>query len=185
MAGSGHLFAQAPGDSWMQPRTMEQFAGLLKRSPFTLPTAEESSPLAERFALTGAYALDGEQVVFVIDKTTQSREKVTLAPNATGLRLVEYLPDADPRKMRATIRLGEQTATISFQESATPAAPNQIATNPGAFPPHGRTGNAPPPPNSIPVPMANTPVGQPRPTPAGSKRVIRRTVISGTSASKP
>lgn len=155
---------------------MDQFSGLLKRSPFTLPTAEESSPLAGRFALTGAYALDGKQVVFVIDKNTQFREKVTLAPNTMGLSLIEYLPDADPRKMRATIRLGEQTATISFQESAAQTAPNQAALLP-----NGQTANATSPPNSVPLPRAISPASNP-PLP---RRIIRRTAISETTGSTP
>ncbi len=175
--------AEAP---WTQPRTMDQFSGLLNRSPFTLPTAEESSPLAERFALTGAYALDGEQVVFVVDKNTQVREKVTIEPNKLGLRLVEYLPDPDPRKMRATIRLGEQTATVTFQESVVQAPQNPTALPPNGMPDNnGRTPNQ----NVIPqfgmIPSATTPGAKPGATPPISRRVIRRTIISGTSAPSP
>jgi hypothetical protein len=36
---------------WMEQRTMEKFQVLLSRSPFSLPTAEETAPAADRFFL--------------------------------------------------------------------------------------------------------------------------------------
>ena len=169
---------------WAEERTLDRFADLLKRSPFTLPTAEESSPLSDRFSLTGAFVLDGEQVVFVLDSTTQARSKVTAQPNDLGLRLIEYLPDTDPRKMRATVRLGEQTATLSFKEATAPAAPNLAqgpAGNPAASPGtvHVSAGQ-PPAPN---VTVMNTGGQRPQtPRPTVPRRVVRRTIITGNPA---
>lgn len=121
---AGLLMASAadPVSPWAQPRSLGQFEGLLRRSPFSVPTAEESSPLAERFSLTGAMALDGEDLVFVLDRTTLARERVSRETSPLGLQLIEFLPHADPRKMRATIRLGNQTATIAYYEPPAPSA---------------------------------------------------------------
>jgi len=105
--------ADAP---WAMPRKISAFQFLLDRSPFSLPTAEESSPLADRFSLTGAVALDGEALVFVLDKTTQTRYMLSKIANKQNMGLVEYLSDPDPRHMRATIRVDGQVATIAYAE---------------------------------------------------------------------
>lgn len=156
----------APDSPWSAPRSLDNFAHLLARSPFALPTAEETSPLAERFALTGAFTLDGENHVFVIDKTTKVRERLTATPNTAGLQLVEFLPDADPRKMRATIRMGQDTGTIAFEKIAPPPEAAQPASQPGAKP----------------TASVQTPQGTPTPPRRPTvRRVIRRTPISATS----
>ncbi|MCX7869525.1 MAG: hypothetical protein N2322_06185, partial [Terrimicrobiaceae bacterium] len=54
-----------------EARAFSQFEFLLARSPFSLPTAEESSPLTERYALTGAVEWGGRQQVFVLDRNSQ------------------------------------------------------------------------------------------------------------------
>lgn len=164
---------------WTQPRDLSQFQFLLDRSPFSVPTAEESSPLAERYTLTGAVAFDGDPVVFVLDKTTQERQMVNKTPNKQNIALVEYLPDPDPRHMRATIRVDGQVATISYSEPATaPAQQN-------GMPP---TAMIPPPPNQAPgVPQPGQMAaggGQPpslqQQNPQNpQRRVIRRRIISG------
>lgn len=157
------------------------FQSLLERSPFSVPTAEESSPLAERFSLTGAVALDGEVLVFVLDKSTQTRHMLSKTPNRENMGLVEYLPDADPRRMRATIRVNGQVATITFAEpSAQPQQPLGSA-NAGA---------------TVPTAVVNPPVvaaapGSPafqqqqQPAQPPNRRVIRRRVISGHPAPGP
>jgi len=34
-------------EPWLRPRSMENFKSLLERSPFSLPTAEENTAIAE------------------------------------------------------------------------------------------------------------------------------------------
>ena len=99
-------------DPWTQPRDISRFQFLLDRSPFSLPTAEESSPIADRYALTGMVSINGEPMVFVLDKTTQERHMLTKTPNKLDMGLVDYLPDPDPRRMHATIKISGQTATL-------------------------------------------------------------------------
>ena len=55
------LAEEAPNfdsEPWLRPRSMENFKSLLERSPFSLPTAEENTAIAERFVLTGAATIN-------------------------------------------------------------------------------------------------------------------------------
>ncbi|MEI6279953.1 MAG: hypothetical protein WCQ16_11330 [Verrucomicrobiae bacterium] len=164
---------------WAMPREISSFQFLLDRSPFSLPTAEESSPLADRFSLTGAVALDGEAIVFVLDKTTQTRHMLSKTPNKQNMGLVEYLPDPDPRRMHATIRVNGQVATIAYAE----ANPQPLQ----AQQPAGPQANGPPP---TPSSVVNAPAGAAPGSPAfqqqntqpSNHRVIRRRIISAQPA---
>lgn len=167
LAGASSQAAEPSQSSpWSEQREFDRFAGLLRRSPFSLPTAEESSPLAERYTLTGAIAINGENEIFVLDKTTQQRLRVGTQPNPSGLQLVEFLPDADARKMRATIRLEGQTATISYAAVAAPASAAAASKKDGA--PENKPSTA----QASPAPKVDT---AKRP----NRLVIRRTGISG------
>jgi len=177
LAGSCAGAQPASDDApWAAQRSIEAFQFLLNRSPFSLPTAEESSPMAERYTLTGAVGVNGEAIVFILDKTTQSRQMVGKTPNAEKISLVEYLPDPDPRKMRATIRVDGQIATIAYSEPV--ANPNDSPQN---------SAMAPQNPSAVVVaagspPMPGTPgfqPGQPNQKQPVSRRVIRRRVITG------
>ncbi len=174
----GMAVAQDAVAPWTLPRDLSQFQILLNRSPFSLPTAEESSPLADRFTLTGAVSINDEPMVFVLDKTSQERHMVTKTPNPiTNLSLVEFFPDPDARRMRATIRVGSEVATISYAEPATP--------------PGQQTGMQPPPgmPSQNPSVSVNAPNQQAVPgrpsAPTTPRRVIRRRVISGQPTPGP
>lgn len=176
------------GAPWTKPREMAAFQSLLDRSPFSLPTAEESSPLADRFSLTGAADLDGDPMVFVLDRTTQTRQMLSKIPNSQKMSLLEYLPDPDPRKMRATIRVDGQVATIAYSES--PAQPQQAGlpgqpiqpSQPGVRPPQaGLPQGQPTTVVNVPAAMPGSPAFQQQGASAAqpSHRVIRRRVISG------
>ena len=173
----------ATDNPWAKPRDISAFQALLDRSPFSLPTAEESSPLAERYSLTGAAALDGEALVFVLDKTTQERHILSKQTNKQNMGLVEYLPDPDPRRMRATIRVNGEIATISYAEPAQqPVAPG-VPPQPGISPQPGSPSAVRPPVAAnvrpgAPVASNSPAIQQQNPAQQGRK-VIRRRVISG------
>ena len=173
-------------DPWTQPRDLSQFQFLLDRSPFSLPTAEESSPIADRYTLTGVVSINGEPMVFVLDKTTQERHMITKTPNKLDMGLVDYLPDPDPRRMHATIKINGQIATLSYSEPVAvqgqqPAAPQNMGPapqnqNPTAVVnlPPGQVLAAGAPPN-MQQPNAQSP----------QRRVIRRRIISGQPGTGP
>jgi hypothetical protein len=152
-------------------RSLEDFDFLLRRSPFSLPTAEESSPLADRFLLTGAASWDGIQRIFLMDKISQQRHVVVSDPNTEGMRLLEFKPDTDPQRISAKVQIGTEVATLVFQ--APPAPAGVAAAQPGAQP------GAPPmpgAPNSGRVISA----GAENPHATPPRRIIRRRVISNT-----
>ncbi len=132
---AGILNAEDPAPEPAE-RTMASFEFLFARSPFSLPTAEESSPLADRYALTGAAAWGGEQRVFILDRTSQQRHVVSQGQGGGDMLLLEFLPEVDPRQMRARVQIAGQVATLAFAE--TPAAapvvqpPNAPPVQPGA-----------------------------------------------------
>jgi hypothetical protein len=177
----------AAAEPWTEAREFAAFQFLLERSPFSLPTAEESSPVADRFALTGAVAIDGEPLVFVLDKTTQTRQMVSKKANDNNVSLVEYLPDPDPRRMRATIRVDGQVATISYAEAAAAQPPGSAPNMPTAMNGQAVMPNVPgapqmpqvagQPPGTTIAPGTGQPGQQP------PRRIIRRRVISGAPGS--
>ena len=162
--------ASSPDAPWLKARSMTDFQFLLDRSPFSLPTAEESAPMADRFFLTGAATLNEEPVVFVIDKNTQTRHMLSKTPILGDNALLEFLPDVDPKKMKATIRIEGQVTTVQYAETTSEGQPPQ---------PQMRVGQP-----GVPTPA--TPAVQPQngnvkgQAPA---RVIRRRVISGQNPS--
>jgi hypothetical protein len=186
LLASGVSFTSETGDwdasPWLKPRSMENFQALLSRSPFSLPTAEETTAAPDRFSLTGVATINERPVVFVFDKNTQNRlmlEKLEDSENPSKDRLVELAPSDDPKNLRATVLIEGQRSEIRFSETAFSVSPEQPAPVPAAAP--GQ--HMPPYPPGIPQPInaqqqsavqpGNTPNSQP------PRRVIRRRVISG------
>ena len=181
----GSVMAQND-EPWAQPRDFARFQFLLDRSPFSLPTAEESSPVAERYTLTGAVSINGDPLVFVLDKTTQERHMLSKTPNKLDMALVDYMPDPDPRRMHATIKVSGQLATISYSEPAAVQGQQQGAPQiPGPMPQNPKpTAVVNPPPGQAVAGGAAQNVQQPNAQPP-QRRVIRRRIISGQPGAGP
>jgi hypothetical protein len=163
-----HAADDAP---WMEQRSMEKFQVLLNRSPFSLPTAEESAPIADHFFLTGAATINNEAVVFVLDKNTQVRHMLGAKPDAANNQLLDYKPDADPKNMSARIRIEGQETTIRYAELPAEAQPApQMPMNPQLPQQPGAPKQQP---GTTAVQPANANGNEP------PRRVIRRRVISG------
>ena len=160
---------------WLQPRSMEKFQVLLDRSPFSLPTAEESAPAAERYSITGAATINQEPFVFIVDKTTQSRLMLGKNPDPAGNVLLDYLPDLNPQKMKASIRIDGQVTTVAYAEVP---ADQQQQVMPVPMVPNAIQ----PPPGTPPQPGSVNPA-QPQNSAQPPRRVIRRRVISGQNPS--
>ena len=181
----GSVMAQND-EPWAQPRDFARFQFLLDRSPFSLPTAEESSPVAERYTLTGAVSINGDPLVFVLDKTSQERHMLSKTPNKLDMALVDYMPDPDPRRMHATIKVSGQLATISYSEPAAVQGQQQGAPQiPGPMPQNPNpTAVVNPPPGQAVAGGAAQNVQQPNAQPP-QRRVIRRRIISGQPGAGP
>jgi hypothetical protein len=188
LSGISPLVAAASKAPWEKPRSLADFQSLLDHSPFSLPTAEESSPLADRYALTGIVTIDGQEEIFVFDRTDQSREMLSHTPNEKNMALVALVRDGDAAPQKATIRVGTDTGTISYLEAAPqPAAqpitlqgpagnPNTIRPGMPRLPPFPQTPSAP-----------GTVMGPARPnvlTPQ-TRRIIRRPMVNPPQSSSP
>jgi hypothetical protein len=172
---------------WEKPRGLNSFQSLLKHSPFSLPTAEDSSPLAERYAMTGIVTIDGEDQIFVFDRTDQSRELVGRSPNIKNMSLVSLIREGSTSPQKASIMVGGESGTIGFLESAqpqgmvSPAAqpvPGSVsAGTPGAQNPQQRVQLPPLPP---------LPQEQPGSQSAQTgRRIIRRPMIQAPQSQSP
>ena len=172
-------------EPWLRPRSMENFKSLLERSPFSLPTAEENTAIAERFVLTGAATINETPVVFVLDKNTQNRlmlEKLSSSDNAGKDQLLELFQDADPKNLRASVQIEGQRTEIRFSETSFEPPSGQ------PMPPQANAPNQPMPPmppapphQQVAAPGQQQPAVQPgnNANAQPPRRVIRRRVISG------
>jgi hypothetical protein len=172
-------------EPWLRPRSMENFKSLLERSPFSLPTAEENTAIAERFVLTGAATINETPVVFVLDKNTQNRlmlEKLSSSDNAGKDQLLELFQDADPKNLRASVQIEGQRTEIRFSETSFEPPSGQ------PMPPQANAPNQPlppmppaPPHQQVAAPGQQQPAVQPgnNANAQPPRRVIRRRVISG------
>jgi len=175
-------FESAP---WLRPRVIENFKSLMDRSPFSLPTAEETASVADRFFLTGMATIDEKPVVFVFDKNTQNRlmlSKLEGPENQSKDMLLEVFQSPDPKNLRASVQIEGQRTEIHFSETAFAGATGE------PMPPQPGTSGQPmpPPPPLQPAPPqqqanAQQPAVQSGTNPNSQlpKRVIRRRVISG------
>ena len=171
-------------EPWLRLRSMENFKSLLERSPFSLPTAEENTAIAERFVLTGAATINETPVVFVLDKNTQNRlmlEKSNSSDSSSKDQLLELFQDADPKNLRASVQIEGQRTEIRFSETSFEPPSGQ------PMPPQANAPNQPMPPMPPAPPLQPAAPGQQQPAvqPGNNanaqppRRVIRRRVISG------
>ena len=164
--------------AWETPREISTFSKLLSRSPFSLPTAEESSPLAERYAITGIITLSGEDQIFVFDRTDQSRELLTAKPNAKNMSLLSLVREGN-NPIKASIRIGSEVGTIGFMEAVNAAAAMQPGTPaPGSI----ASANAPATGVTLPAlpPLPKSPASNPQ-----GRRIIRRPVVTAPQTPQP
>lgn len=167
IAWSGlHAATQEPKNSnpiapapWTKPRQLSNFQALLQHSPFSLASIEESSPLSERYAITGIITIDGENKVFIFDRNDQSHQLVTKTPNEKAMALIAVIPQDDPNKMKATVSIGGETGTLSELEptvSKPGTGPSSHFPTPGKSPyPPGA--HFPTPKNNAYSPSSNYP----------------------------
>jgi hypothetical protein len=169
--------------SWEAKRELSNFQNLLKHSPFSLPTAEESSPLSERYAMTGIVTIGGNEQVFVFDRTDQSRELLSHEPNAKHMSLVALVRERTSSPQKVTIRVGNETGTIGYLEAAPQQAQGQ-QPRPGS--PSGGVPGQPRPGVQLPAlptlpqqPVAGPAApGQPSNQTPPARRIIRRPIIA-------
>jgi hypothetical protein len=170
------------GDDVVLPAfPLSRYEALWQRSPFQVESVAppvESAGLAQRFALTGLAAINGEAIAFLMDRATQNRVMVKKDSTEGGLSLVQVDVQQKYSDSTATVRQGSEVGVVRFDASA--AAPGMMppagmAQQPMRAVPPGipQPGMPQQPMAQIPgvpqgVPMPGQPVpGQPVPQPPG------------------
>ena len=127
-----------PGDL---PATLSsrRYAPLSKKSPFTLASSVgENADFAKDLVLAGYFRIDGQDFVMVADKTKSDRIMVGSRPSPSSkemiLQKVERDPGGDPTKLKALIRKGGETATLTYGVGAPAASPPPVPGQPVAVP---------------------------------------------------
>jgi hypothetical protein len=103
---------------------LSRYTALWEKSPFQLesiapPTVSEG--LSQRFALTGIAHIDGEPMVFVMERATQQRLMLKKAAEQGGISLVQIDMQQKYNDSTATIRQGGEVGVLKFDASGAPA----------------------------------------------------------------
>jgi hypothetical protein len=105
---------------------LSRYSALWTRSPFQLESiapAVQSAGIGQRFALTGIAQIDGEPIVFVMERATQERSMVKKDGSKPGLALVQIDVQQNYAESTATVRLAGEVGVLKFDAVAIPAAP--------------------------------------------------------------
>jgi len=156
--------APAPAGDGVVPEAfpLSRYEPLWERSPFQVESVAppvESAGLAQRFALTGLAAINGEPIAFLMDRATQNRIMVKKDSTANGLSLVQVDLQQKYSDSTATVRQGAEVGVVRFD--ATAPAPGMMAPPSMAQPMRAMPPGIPQPPMP-PQPVAQIP-GQPVP----------------------
>jgi len=106
---------------------LSRYESLWQRSPFQVESVAppvESAGLAQRFALTGLAAINGEPIAFLMDRATQNRVMVKKDSTDGGLSLVQVDVQQKYSDSTATVRQGSEVGVVRFD--ATAAAPGMM-----------------------------------------------------------
>lgn len=149
---------------------LSRYQRMWEKSPFQLKSEappEMSEGLAQRYVLTGIAEIDGEPIVFLMERATQNR--VMVRREGGEINLVEINIEAKYSESSAVIRHGGEVGEVKFDATITPAVmaavPSPMQVQPGARPRRaGVQGPVPPMAQQVPVPGAPVSVPGQMPT---------------------
>lgn len=103
-----------------EPRKSDYYRLIWERSPFVVETAAkpEGSPLSERFALTGVTMMEGTPIFFLLDRKKLERLMLNIGQNSSGVEVVSFSPNDDPRQAKINIRMAGEQASIGYDLAA-------------------------------------------------------------------
>lgn len=127
-----------------------RYARLWERNPFTLvtPAAPQATPSAfDKLALVSWFRAGKDAVVFVQNTETNEVQKVTMRPNAQGIRLVDIHPNSNPQAVEAVLAGNSEQGTIRFRMDVQPSGgtPGVPGAPPGVAGPPAQPGALPQP----------------------------------------
>lgn len=103
------------------PFPLSRYAPLWERSPFQLESIAppvESLGLAQKFALTGIAQINGEPIVFLLERATQLRHMLDKKTNTAGLSLVQVDMQQKYADSTAVVRQGAEVGVVKFDATA-------------------------------------------------------------------
>ncbi len=109
----------------------DRYEGMMKRSPFVLPTAEETkSEVAENWAsdyqIVSVLQVGGESVVLAKKLSTGERLPIRSKSNAQGIRLLNLQMSSNPREVSAVIEMDGSEGTIQYDPSILSGLPTSV-----------------------------------------------------------
>ncbi len=137
---------------------LSRYEMLWERSPFQLESIappEMSEGLAQRYALTGIAEINGEPIVFVMERATQNRVMVRSDSENGDLSLVQVDVQAKYGESTATVRSGAEVGVVKFDATAGMPAIPQVGM-PG-MPVPGRPPQPGMPQAGVPQPVPGVP----------------------------
>ncbi len=120
-----------------QPFPLSRYAPLWERSPFQLESIAppaESAGLAQKFALTGIAQINGEPIIFLLERATLLRHMLDKKTNTAGLSLVQVDMQQKYAESTAVVRQGAEVGVVKFDPSTSTAA----VPAPAGIQPQGR-----------------------------------------------
>lgn len=159
---------------------LSRYAPVWERSPFqveSIAPPPQSAALSQSYALTGIAQINGDPIIFVLERATQMRHMIDKKKGFNDLSLVQVNVQKEYAKSTATIRKGGEVGDIQFDAAAAgpmavPAGGVQIPQRPGLRP------GVPVPVPAIPVapqaqsqPVAGIVPAMPGPTPPDNQQV--------------
>lgn len=104
----------------------DRYDAMACRSPFVLPTQEETAVeagWASDFQIVSLLKSGDEYVVFAKKISTDERMVIRSRENAHGLRLLKLQMSNNPREVSALIALGEAEGSIEYDPALLSTAP--------------------------------------------------------------
>lgn len=131
--GLGILQAQSADESF-PPKAIppNRYEGMMKRSPFVLPTVEEVKAevvanWTNDYQIVSILQIGGESVVLAKKLSTSERIPIRAKENAQGIRLLNLQMSSDPREVSAIIEMGGSEGTIKYDPSILSGIPASVA----------------------------------------------------------
>jgi hypothetical protein len=135
---------------------LSRYRTMWEKSPFQLKSEappEMSEGLAQRYVLTGIAEIDGEPIVFLMERASQNR--VMVRREGGEINLVEINIESKYSDSSAVIRRGGEVGVVNF-DATNPAVamPPPIQVQPGARPRRAGVQGQVPVAQQVPVPGA-------------------------------
>ncbi len=141
------------------PFPISRYEPLWEKSPFQLESIApltESAGLAQKYALTGIAQVNGEPIVFLLDRASQIRHMVEKKPNKAGLALVRVNMEKKSDDSTAVVSQSGEVGMVKFDAAAATGAATAMgmqSQTPGRHVQSFYAGqNQPPPQPQIPTP---------------------------------